>query len=184
VDTRGHDHVRILITGNLGYVGSVLIPLLPTNAPGANLIGFDSEFFGRSLTGANVLWELLLDLQFFGDVRDFPAGILSGIDAVVHLATTSNDPMGDKFEQVTQDVNQTASIRIAQLCQEAGLKDLVFASSCGMNGYAEGGARKETDPTYPLTAELMFHTAESAGNAYFGEAAQHRLTLDPPQCIT
>jgi nucleoside-diphosphate-sugar epimerase len=144
--------MRILITGNLGYVGSVLTRFLRTNAPGAELIGFDSGFFGHSLTGGDSLPESLLDLQYFGDVRDFPAEILNGIGAVVHLAAISNDPMGNKFEQVTQDVNQTASIRIAELCQDAGVKSFVFASSCSMYGYADGDARRETDPTNPLTA--------------------------------
>jgi nucleoside-diphosphate-sugar epimerase len=144
--------VRILITGNLGYVGSVLTRFLRTNAPSAELIGFDSGFFGHSLTGADTLPESLLDRQYFGDVRDFAAEILNGIHAVVHLAAISNDPMGNKFEQVTQDVNQTASVRIAHLCQEAGVRNFVFASSCSMYGYAEGGARKEADPTNPLTA--------------------------------
>jgi nucleoside-diphosphate-sugar epimerase len=150
--SEGDDHVRILITGNLGYVGSVLTRFLRRNVPGAELIGFDCGFFGHSLTGVDTLPESLLDLQYFGDVRDFPAEILNGIDAVVHLAAISNDPMGNKFEQVTQDVNQTASIRIAELCRDAEVKNFVFASSCSMYGYAESGARKETDPTNPLTA--------------------------------
>ena len=64
----------------------------------------------------------------------------------------SNDPMGNKFEAVTGEINQKASVRIAQLAAERGVKNFVFASSCSMYGYAEGGARKESDPTNPLTA--------------------------------
>lgn len=145
--------MRIIITGNMGYVGPVVTRHLRTHVPDAEIIGFDSGFFGHSLTGADALPESLLDRQYFGDVRDFPAEILHGADALVHLAAISNDPMGSKFEQVTQDVNQTASVRIAQLCKNAGVKSFVFASSCSMYGYAaEGGPRKETDPTNPLTA--------------------------------
>jgi nucleoside-diphosphate-sugar epimerase len=144
--------MRVLITGNMGYVGSVLAPYLRSSLPGAKLIGFDSGYFGHCLTGANALPEALLDLQIFGDVRDFPAEILKGVDAVVMLAAISNDPMGKQFEQVTQDVNQTAAVRIAELAASAGVSNLVFASSCSMYGYSEGGPRKETDPTNPLTA--------------------------------
>ena len=61
--------------------------------------------------------------------------------------------MGNKFEAVTDDINQHASVRIARSWRpSAGVKNFVFASSCSMYGYAEGGARKESDPTNPLTA--------------------------------
>ncbi len=146
------DVMKILITGNMGYVGPVLSRFLKKNVPELHLIGFDAGYFGQSLTGAEDLPEVVLDRQFFGDVRDFPAEILEGVDAVVHLAAVSNDPMGNQFEQVTEDINQNASVRIAELAAEAGVKNFVFASSCSMYGFAEGGARKETDPTNPLTA--------------------------------
>jgi nucleoside-diphosphate-sugar epimerase len=136
----------------MGYVGSVVTRYLRANTPDTELIGFDSGYFGHSLTGADVLPEFMLNRQVFGDVRDFPAEILDGVDAFVHLAAISNDPIGNKFERVTHDVNQTASVRIAQLCKNAGVKAFVFASSCSMYGYAYGSTRKETDPTNPLTA--------------------------------
>jgi nucleoside-diphosphate-sugar epimerase len=144
--------MRILITGNMGYVGPVVTRFLRTNLKDARLIGFDTGFFGHSLTGAGVLPETFLDRQVFGDIREFPPELLDGIDAVVHLSAVSNDPMGNKFETVTGDINQNASVRLAQLAAARGVKNFVFASSCSMYGYAEGGARKESDTTNPLTA--------------------------------
>ena len=144
--------MQILITGNMGYVGPVLTRFLRTNLKDGKLIGFDTGFFGHSLTGAGVLPETLLDRQVFGDIREFPPELLDGIDAVVHLSAVSNDPMGNKFETVTGDINQNASVRLAQLASDSGVRNFVFASSCSMYGYAEGGARKESDPTNPLTA--------------------------------
>ena len=144
--------MRILITGNMGYVGPVLTRFLRENIPDAELIGFDAGFFGHSLTGVDVLPEILLDQQVFGDIRELPPKLLDGTDAVVHLSAVSNDPMGNKFEAVTGDINQQASVRLAKLAAERGVKNFVFASSCSMYGYAEGGARKESDPTNPLTA--------------------------------
>jgi nucleoside-diphosphate-sugar epimerase len=70
----------------------------------------------------------------------------------VHLSAVSNDPMGNKFEEVTGEINQKATVRIARLAADRGVRNFVFASSCSMYGYAEGGARKESDPTNPLTA--------------------------------
>jgi nucleoside-diphosphate-sugar epimerase len=144
--------MRILITGNMGYVGPVLTRFLRENLKDAELVGYDAGFFGHSLTGVGVLPEARLDRQVFGDIRDLAPALLDGVDAVVHLCAVSNDPMGVKFEAVTGEINQKASVRIAQLAAERGVKNFVFASSCSMYGYTEGGARKETDPTNPLTA--------------------------------
>ncbi|HXZ14691.1 MAG TPA: SDR family oxidoreductase [Roseiarcus sp.] len=144
--------MRILITGNMGYVGPVLTRFLRSNLAESELVGFDAGFFGHSLTGAERLPEALLNRQIFGDIRDFPAGLLDGVDAVVHLSAVSNDPMGNRFEAVTREINELASVRLAEMAAARGVKNFVFASSCSMYGYAEGGARKETDPTNPLTA--------------------------------
>jgi nucleoside-diphosphate-sugar epimerase len=144
--------MRILITGNMGYVGPVLTRFLRESLVDAELIGFDTAYFAHTLTGAGLLPEAFLDRQVFGDIREFPAEVLDGVDAVVHLSAISNDPMGNKFETVTGDINQQASIRLARLAADRGVKSFVFASSCSMYGYTEGGARKESDPTNPLTA--------------------------------
>lgn len=144
--------MRVLITGNMGYVGPALTRFLRTNYPDAVLVGYDTAYFGASLTAATTLPESLLEEQLFGDIRDFPASALDGVDAVVHLAAVSNDPMGDRYANVTEAVNQDASVRIAQLAARAGVRNFVFASSCSMYGAADGAPRKETDPTNPLTA--------------------------------
>ncbi len=144
--------MKILITGSMGYVGSVLGRHLRTTFPDVELVGYDQSFFGHCLTNAFALPEVVLDRQVFGDVRELPAALLDGVDAVVHLAAVSNDPMGNKFEAVTNDINAEASVRIAKMAAAAGVSNFVFASSCSMYGYAEGGPRKETDATNPLTA--------------------------------
>src|SRR5271169_2401861 len=144
--------MRILITGNMGYVGPVLTRFLRENLTDAELIGFDTAYFAHSLTGAGILPEASLDRQVFGDIRELPAELLDGVDAVVHLSAISNDPMGNKFERVTGDINQQASVRLARLAAGRGVNCFVFASSCSMYGNAEAGARKESDPTNPLTA--------------------------------
>lgn len=144
--------MRVLITGNMGYVGSVLTGFLRQRSSSMELIGYDAGFFGHALTGAERLPESTLARQYFGDVRDFPAELLEGVDAVVHLAAISNDPMGKEFEEVTGAVNRAASVRIARLAAERGVRNFVFASSCSMYGATEGSPRKEGDPTHPLTA--------------------------------
>lgn len=144
--------MRILITGNMGYVGPVLTRHLRSKYPDAELIGYDTGFFGHALTGPVVLPEKFLSRQIFGDTRSFPASLLHNVDAVVHLAAISNDPMGKEFEEVTVEVNRTASVALAQMAARAGVRNFVFASSCSMYGSAGDGPRTETDLTNPLTA--------------------------------
>jgi nucleoside-diphosphate-sugar epimerase len=166
--------MRILITGNMGYVGPVLTRFLREHKPDAELFGFDAGFFGHSLTCVEALPEILLDQQVFGDIRELPPRLLDGTDAVVHLSAVSNDPMGNKFEAVTGDINQQASVRLAKLAAERGVKNFVFASSCSMYGYAEGGARKETDPTHPLTA---YARSKIGAEKAFAELDLGRMTF-------
>jgi nucleoside-diphosphate-sugar epimerase len=143
---------RILITGAMGYVGPTLIRHLRNQFPDSKLIGFDSGFFAHNLTGAKRLPESLLDTMHFGDIRNFPAELLDGVDAVVHLAAISNDPMGKTFEAVTEAINEKASVALAEIAEQRGVGCFVFASSCSIYGAAEGEPRRESDPLNPLTA--------------------------------
>jgi len=144
--------MRVLITGNMGYVGPVVVRHLRQTHPDADLIGYDTGFFSGSLTDTGLLPETLLDEQHFGDVRRLPARLLAGVDAVVHLAAISNDPMGNRFEAVTDAINHRASVAVAEAARDAGVKTFVFASSCSVYGAAAGPPRRETDPLNPQTA--------------------------------
>jgi UDP-glucose 4-epimerase len=143
--------LKILITGNMGYVGPEVAKYLRSRRPHATLHGFDNAYFAHCLTGAPVLPERYLDKQFYGDVRNIAVD-LSGYDAVVQLAAISNDPMGNQFQAVTLDINQNTTVSIAKAAAAAGVKNFVFASSCSVYGIAEGAPRKETDPLNPITA--------------------------------
>lgn len=143
--------MKVLITGNMGYVGPEVTKYLRSRHPNATLHGFDNAYFAHCLTGSAVLPERYLDQQFYGDARDVALD-LTGYDAVVQLAAISNDPMGNKFQDVTLDINQNSTVSIARAAAAAGVKNFVFASSCSVYGIAEGPPRKETDPLNPITA--------------------------------
>lgn len=144
--------MKILITGNMGYIGPVLIRHLRNEKPNAEIIGFDIGYFGACITNPDILPESKVDKQYFGDMRRFPDEMLNGIDAVIHLAGISNDPIGNQFEDVTLDINYKASIQLAKKAKEAGVSSFVFASSCSMYGAAEDSARTEESELNPLTA--------------------------------
>lgn len=146
------ENPKILITGNMGYVGPVLVRHLRHRFPHATLVGFDSGLFAHCLTTREGLPERFLDQQIFGDVRDLPSELLSGVDVVVCLAAISNDPMGVRYEKPTGEINYRATVDLASKSAAAGVRNFVFASSCSVYGFAAGGPRKETDDLDPLTA--------------------------------
>ena len=157
--------MNILVTGNQGYVGPVLGRHLRRVFPGAKLIGFDTGYFALSLTGARISPERVYDMQIHGDARDIDASLLQGVDAVVALAAISNDPMGARYEAVTDAVNRGAALRLAGLAASAGVRHFVFASSCSVYGFAPGGARREGDALNPQTAYARSKIATEQGLA-------------------
>jgi nucleoside-diphosphate-sugar epimerase len=144
--------MKIIIFGNMGYVGPGVIERLRSTYPTATLIGYDAGYFASCLTDVDYLPERKLDHQYFGDIRNVPTSILEGADVVINLAAISNDPMGTKFEAVTLDVNHKSGINLAKKAKELGVKSFVFASSCSMYGAASDGAKTEDSTLNPLTA--------------------------------
>jgi nucleoside-diphosphate-sugar epimerase len=144
--------MKILITGNMGYIGPLVSQHLRRERAGASLVGFDIGYFAQCLTNAARLPESNLDCQYFGDVRKIASDLLQGVDAVVYLAAISNDPMGNAYEAVTLDINYRAAVELAARAKAAGVGSFVFASSCSVYGYAADGARNEQSPLDPLTA--------------------------------
>ena len=143
---------HILIAGNMGYVGPAVIRCLRKAFPTTRLTGLDTGLFAHCLTGSNYFPDRLLNAQLFMDIRDISEQLLEDVDAVVNLAAISNDPMGKTFAEQTLQINCEAAVRLAELAERKSVRRYVFASSCSVYGFAEGNARKESDPLNPLTA--------------------------------
>jgi nucleoside-diphosphate-sugar epimerase len=137
--------MKILLTGHKGYIGAVAGPLL--QAAGHEVIGFDSDLFGSCNFGPS----LTSIPEIRKDLRDVTRKDLIGIDAVLHLAALSNDPIGNLNPQLTYDINHLASVKLAKLAKEAGVKRFVFASSCSTYGAAGDHFLDETSAVNPVT---------------------------------
>ena len=140
--------MRILLTGCSGYVGSVARGVL--SRAGHEVVGLDIELYdGCDLGGLPAPPPPELPR----DVRDVEPAELDGIDAVIHLAALSNDPLGEFDESLTYAINHEGAVRLAELAARAGAERFVFASSCSMYG-ASGSATPvdESAPLAPLTA--------------------------------
>ena len=137
--------MKILVTGNQGYIGPVLSAL--AKARGHSIIGFDTGYFDNETPDPAVL------RQIRGDVRDIAATDLEGVDAIIHLAALSNDPMGALDPELTLEINYRASVRLAGLAKSAGVDRFIFASSCSLYGASGGDAAlDETAPMQPVSA--------------------------------
>lgn len=144
--------MKILVTGNMGYVGPSVVRQLRRTYPKACLVGVDIGYFSGCSIHQDFLPELRLDQQLFADVRGLPKQVLEGVDAIVHLAGISNDPIGNLYEKVTMEINHGATISLAKKAKRAGVKSFVFASSCSVYGSAQEADRTEDSKINPLTA--------------------------------
>jgi nucleoside-diphosphate-sugar epimerase len=139
--------MRVLVTGNRGYIGSVLAPTVA--AAGHDVVGLDTGYYEDCDFGEPPDDFPTLEI----DVRDVSAADLDGFDAVVHLAALSNDPIGDLNEQWTYDINLDGTLHLARMAKEAGVGRFVFASSCSMYGASNSDELlDESSPFNPLTA--------------------------------
>jgi nucleoside-diphosphate-sugar epimerase len=139
--------MRVLVTGHLGYIGSVMVPLLLKH--GHEVSGFDCNLYERCTFEAG--GKLAMVPHIRKDVRDATKDDLRGFDAVIHLAALSNDPLGNLNPNITYDINYRGSVHVAKLAKEAGVKRFLLASSCSNYGLAGDEMVDETSPLNPVT---------------------------------
>ena len=137
--------MRVLVTGHKGYIGSCLVPQLL--AEGFDVAGLDSDLF-KECTFDGTLADIPETIK---DSRDVTAQDLEGFDAIIHLAGLSNDPLGDYDPSLTDEINCQASIRIAELARQVGVRRYVFASSCSNYGAAGDNFLCEDAAFNPVT---------------------------------
>lgn len=139
--------MRVLVTGNLGYIGTVLGERLRRD--GHTVIGLDAGWFADHLVEERpaVDEQHIVDLrQVIGDDPAWLDALLDRIDAVCHLAAVSNDPMADVNPAVTREINVDASLRLAEMARARGVGRFVFYSSCSVYGHADGFVNEQTPP--------------------------------------
>ena len=149
--------MKILVTGDRGYIGTVVAPYL--QHLGHEITGFDAEYyFDCDLTAPPAGYTRIRK-----DIRDVTRDELVGFDAIIHLAALSNDPLGDLKPELTYDINYHASVRLAELARDGGVNRFLYASSCSLYGAAGDEILKEDSPLRPLTpyAESKVRTEEA-----------------------
>jgi nucleoside-diphosphate-sugar epimerase len=137
--------MRVLLTGHEGYIGAVASQMF--SAAGHDVVGLDTGLF----MGCDFGTPAPQVPAIHKDIRTIAREDLDGFDAVVHLAALSNDPLGNLDANLTYDVNHKASVRLAELAKQAGVKRFVFSSSCSTYGAAGDGFLDESAALNPVT---------------------------------
>ncbi len=141
--------MKILVTGNLGYIGTVLTKILITK--GYNVVGFDSGYYKDCLLENDQTDEIV---QIIKDIRHIELSDLENIDAIIHLAGLSNDPLGELVPTLTEEINLQGTIRLADLAKKSGVRRFIYASSQSMYGISDNSSELDeiTSEKKPITA--------------------------------
>jgi nucleoside-diphosphate-sugar epimerase len=137
--------MRVLLTGNEGYIGTILVPWLW--ARNHEVVGLDSGLF-RECTLRSAIRPVPTIRK---DVRDVELRDLEGVEAVIHLAGLSNDPLGNLNPRLTFEINHEAAVRLAELAKRAGVRRFLYASTCSVYGAAGDEMLDESAAFNPVT---------------------------------
>jgi nucleoside-diphosphate-sugar epimerase len=137
--------VQVLVTGHAGYIGAVLVPLL--QSAGHSVVGYDTVLYGGCDLGPPPAEVPTIRK----DIRDATPEDFDGIDAVMHLAAISNDPIGNLNPEITYSINHLGSVQLARCAKQAGVPRFLFASSCSLYGAAGDDLVTETAEFHPVT---------------------------------
>ena len=148
--------MKVLVTGTEGYIGARLGPWLI--ARGHDVTGLDAGFYRDGTLYLDPIGLSQQPRTVLKDLRALTPADFEGFDAVVHLAELSNDPLGQNRPEITFNINHEGSVRIAKAARQAGVRRLIYASSCSVYGVGAGDLVDETSPVNPQTAYAQCKT--------------------------
>jgi nucleoside-diphosphate-sugar epimerase len=131
--------MKILVTGNLGYVGSIASTYLKNQ--GYNVVGLDCGFY-KDCALIPVENEIITKNK---DIRDVEVSDFTDIDAVVHLAALSNDPIGELDQNLTFEINYLGAIRTAEMAKKSGVGKFIFISTQSIYGISSSSEELDED---------------------------------------
>ncbi|MBF0159065.1 MAG: SDR family oxidoreductase [Magnetococcales bacterium] len=163
--------MHVLLTGYMGYIGPVFLRLV--QGSGFRITGMDTGFFRECLPAGQSLPPMDRTIQ--RDIRHVELEDLAGVDAVVHMAGLSNDPLGHLNPTLTQDINYNANVRLANLAKQAGVSRFVFMSSCSIYG-AAGDNTIPLDETAPINPVSEYAVSKVRTEEYLSTLADDHFS--------
>ena len=162
--------MRVLVTGHLGYIGTVMVPFL--RAAGHDVVGLDTDFYA-----ASAFAPLTVEVPSIkGDIRDVQASDLRGFDAVLHLAALSNDPLGNLDPDLTYDINHRGTVHLAEaaeVCRRSPLHLLVVVQQLWRLGWGHTAHRDGRSQSGDAVRQV-----QGAGRERPAQAGRRQLLAD------
>lgn len=139
--------MNVLVTGNRGYIGAVLVEML--SSMNYKITGYDAGYY-QDCSLCKISQPIR---QIKKDIRDVVDDDLKGIDAVIHLAALSNDPLGELAPGLTEEINLMGTVKLARCAKKMGVKRFIYSSSQSMYGISASDHELEEDTSEkkPLT---------------------------------
>lgn len=138
--------MRIFVTGGAGYIGSVMTDVLVDG--GHDVTVFDNLSRGhRDAVSPGATFVQ-------GDLADTPLVLATlqerGIEAVIHMAGDAlvSESMGNPARYYRN--NLLAGISLLEAMRDAGVRPIVFSSTCAVYGVPERTPIDEHMPTSPI----------------------------------
>ena len=142
--------MRVLVTGNNGYIGTVMTQMLISE--GFEVVGFDNDLFEKSVFGSSSVTGGIPPISNIRkDLRDISSSDLKNVDAILHLCALSNDPLSNFNPELTYEINYKSSVRLAKLAKKQGIKRFIFSSSCSVYGNSKENIVDENSVVNPIT---------------------------------
>ena len=171
---------KILITGGLGYIGSIFTELYNSDY---DLTVIDTNFYNSNIQ--NNVTNILKDIRELelSDIKDF--------DYVVHMAELSNDPLGELNPEITNEINHLGTIELLKLCEKSDIKKFIYMSSCSVYGKNPNLVNERTqlnpitnysmakahNEEYLISKKFPFETIILRNATVFGHSNNLRLDL-------
>ena len=148
----------VLVVGGAGYIGSVVTEMLLDQGHQVRVL--DRMFFGRELMSP---LEKRAGLSIVkDDTRYACASAFDGVDIVMDLAGISNDPASDLAPRITEEINLSGAVHMAQLAKEAGAQRYLYSSSCSIYGHSNGNGERLTECSPKAPVSLYARTKIAA----------------------
>ena len=171
---------KVLVTGGLGYIGSYFVDSFQNKY---DIKIYDSNFFSRnSENKGNIIYK---------DIRNISLEDLKDIEAIVHMAELSNDPLGDLNKEVTRKINHEGTMRLLEIANRSNVKKVIYMSSASVYGFSndivselsttnpltEYAKAKVNNENFILDNEFSFQTIILRNSTAFGYSKNLRLDL-------
>ncbi len=142
--------MRVLLTGNNGYIGTIMTQILISK--GFEVIGLDTDLFEGSVFGNKSITGGIAPISYLRkDLRDIELSDLKNVEAIIHLCALSNDPLSNFDPQITFEINHKGSVKLAKLAKKAGIQRFIFSSSCSVYGDSQEEIVNEESKVNPIT---------------------------------